>query len=67
MDDFTDRSQFRIGDLLVMPDRLIAMHAVQEVLLQHGMITAFILLAEKPSMALSPVKIADQHLKDCRL
>jgi DNA-binding response OmpR family regulator len=67
MDDFTDRSQFRIGHLLVMPDRLIAAHGGQEIPLQSRMMTVFILLAERPSTALSPAKITDRYLEDCRL
>ncbi len=45
MDDFTDRSQFRIGDLLLMQDRLIVMHDGQQISLQSRMMAVLILLA----------------------
>lgn len=53
MDDFTDRSQFRIGDLLVVPDRLIVVHDGQEIHLQPRMMAVLILLAEEPGKVLS--------------
>lgn len=67
MDSFTDRSQFRIGDLLVKPDRFIAMHARQTIPPQRRIMTVPILLAGRPGMAISPATITDHYLEDCRL
>lgn len=57
MNDCTDRSQFRIGDLLVMPDRLIVMHNGQEIPLQPRMMAVLILLAKETGKILSPQRL----------
>jgi DNA-binding winged helix-turn-helix (wHTH) protein len=53
MDDITDRSQFRIGDLLVVPDRLIVVRDGQEISLEPRMMEVLMDLAENASRALS--------------
>lgn len=57
MDDFTDRTQFRIGDLLVVPDRLVVIRDRQEVPLQSRMMAVLILLAEAPGKVLSSQRL----------
>jgi DNA-binding winged helix-turn-helix (wHTH) protein len=47
MDDFTDLLQFRIGDLPVLPGRLMVMRDKQATALQLRMNAALILLAEE--------------------
>ncbi len=54
MHDFSDRSQFRIGELLVMPDRLIVVRDGEGIHLQPRIIVALTLLAEEPGIVLSP-------------
>jgi eukaryotic-like serine/threonine-protein kinase len=53
MDEITDRSQFRIGDLLVVPDRLMVVRDGQEIALELRMMEILIALAENAGQTLS--------------
>lgn len=57
MDDYTDRSQLWIGDMLVVPDRLLIVCDGQEVPLQPHMMAVLILLAEDAGKVLSPERL----------
>jgi DNA-binding winged helix-turn-helix (wHTH) protein len=53
MDDITDRSQFRIGDLLVVPDRLIVVRDGQEIKFERRWMEVLVMLAEHAGETLS--------------
>jgi eukaryotic-like serine/threonine-protein kinase len=57
MDDFTDRSQFRIGDLLVIPGRLIVMRDGQEIKLEPRWMEVLVMLAEHAGETLSTERL----------
>lgn len=57
MDDFTDRSQFRIGDLLVMPGRLIVVRDGQEIKLEPRWMEVLVMLAEHAGETLSTERL----------
>jgi eukaryotic-like serine/threonine-protein kinase len=54
MDDLTDRSQFRIGDLLIVPARSVVVRDGQEIHLQPRMMAVLTLLAEEAGKVVSP-------------
>lgn len=53
MDDFTDLSQFRIGDLLVVPRQNIFIRDWEEIPVQPRMMAALILVAEEAGKVIS--------------
>ncbi len=57
MDDFTDRSEFGIGDLLVIPARLVVVCDGKDIPLQPRMMEVLILLAEKAGEIVSPQRL----------
>lgn len=57
MDEFTDRSQFRIGDLLVIPDRLIVVRDGQEIKLEPRWMEVLVMLAEHAGETLSTERL----------
>ena len=57
MDDFTDRSQFRIGDLLVIPARLIVARDGQEIKFELCWMQVLVMLAEHAGEALSTERL----------
>jgi len=57
MDDFTDRSQFRIGDLVVMPDRLIVMRDSFQVKFEPRWMQVLVMLAEHAGETLSTERL----------
>lgn len=57
MDDFTDRSQFRIGDLLVIPGRLIVVRDGQEIKLEPRWMEVLVMLAEHAGETLSTERL----------
>ncbi len=57
MDDFTDRSQFRIGDLLVVPDRLLVVRNSQEIKFEPRWMEVLVMLAEHAGEALSSERL----------
>lgn len=57
MDDFAARSQYRISDLLVVPDRLVIVPDGQDVPLQPRMMAVLILLTEEAGKVLSSERL----------
>ena len=57
MDDFTDRSQFRIGDLLVIPGRLIVVRDGQEIKFEPRWMEVLVMLAEHAGETLSTERL----------
>ena len=57
MDDFTDRSQFRIDDLLVIPGRLIVVRDGQEIKLEPRWMEVLVMLAEHAGETLSTERL----------
>jgi eukaryotic-like serine/threonine-protein kinase len=57
MDDFTDRSQFRIGDLLVIPCRLIVVRDGQEIKFEPRWMEVLVMLAEHAGETLSTERL----------
>lgn len=57
MDDFTDRSQFRIGDLLVIPGRLIVLRDGQKIKFEPRWMEVLVMLAEHAGETLSTERL----------
>lgn len=57
MDDFTDRSQFRIGDLLVIPGRLIVVRDGQKIKFEPRWMEVLVMLAEHVGETLSTERL----------
>lgn len=57
MGDFTDRSQFRVDDLLVIPERNIVIRSGQEIKLEPRMMQVLVMLAEHSGETLSPERL----------
>jgi DNA-binding winged helix-turn-helix (wHTH) protein len=57
MDDFTDRSQFRIGDLLVVPASLVVMRNGQEIKFEPRWMQVLVMLAEHSGETLSTERL----------
>ena len=57
MDDFTDRSQFRIGDLLVIPGRLIVLRDGQKIKFEPRWMEVLVMLAEHVGETLSTERL----------
>jgi DNA-binding winged helix-turn-helix (wHTH) protein len=57
MGDFTDRSQFRVGDLLVVPGRLIVVCDGQEIKLEPRWMQVLVMLAEHAGETLSTKRL----------
>ena len=57
MDDLTDRSQFRIGDFLVMQDRLIVVRDGQEIKFEPRWMEVLVMLAEHAGETLSTERL----------
>jgi eukaryotic-like serine/threonine-protein kinase len=57
MDDFTDRSQFRIGDLLVIPARLVVVCDGQDIKFEPRWMQVLVMLAEHAGETLSPERL----------
>lgn len=53
MGDFTDRSQFRVGDLLVVPRRLVVIRNEREIPLERRMMQVLVMLAENAGETLT--------------
>lgn len=56
MGDFTDLSQFRVGELLVIPSRNIVVRDGTEILLEPRMMAVLVKLAENAGQTLSTVR-----------
>ncbi|MFZ2753635.1 MAG: winged helix-turn-helix domain-containing protein [Lysobacteraceae bacterium] len=57
MDDFTDRSQFRIGDLLVVPGSLIVVRNGQQIKFEPRWMQVLVMLAEHAGETLSTERL----------
>ncbi len=57
MDDFTDRSQFRIGDLLVVPASLVVIRNGQEIKFEPRWMEVLVMLAEHAGETLSSERL----------
>lgn len=57
MDDFTDRSQFRIGDLLVVPASLVVVRNGQEIKFEPRWMQVLVMLAEHAGETLSTERL----------
>jgi DNA-binding winged helix-turn-helix (wHTH) protein len=57
MDDFTDHSRFRIGDLLVVPARLVVVRDGQEIKFEPRWMQVLVMLAEHTGEALSSERL----------
>lgn len=57
MDDFTDLSQFRIDDLLVVPGQNIVIRDGEEIKLEPRMMQVLVMLAEHSGEALSTERL----------
>ena len=57
MDDFTDRSQFRIGDLLVVPTRLVVVRDGKEIKFEPRWMQVLVMLAEPAGETLSTERL----------
>ncbi len=57
MDDITHRSQFRIGDLLVIPARLVVVRDGQEIKLEKRWMQVLVMLAEHAGETLSTERL----------
>lgn len=57
MDDFTDFSQFRIDDLLVIPERNTVIRDGKEIKLEPRMMQVLVMLAEHSGDTLSPERL----------
>ncbi len=57
MNDFTDRSQFRIGDLLVIPARLIVVRDGKEIKFEPRWMGVLVMLAEHAGETLNTERL----------
>ena len=57
MDDFTDRSQFWIGDLLVIPARLIVVYDGKEIKFEPRWMGVLVMLAEHAGETLNTERL----------
>jgi eukaryotic-like serine/threonine-protein kinase len=57
MDDFTDRSQFRIGDLMVVPASLVVVRNGQEIKFEPRWMQVLVMLAEHAGETLSTERL----------
>ncbi len=57
MNDFTDRTQFRIGDLLVIPTRLIVVRDGKEIKFEPRWMEVLVMLAEHAGETLNTERL----------
>jgi DNA-binding winged helix-turn-helix (wHTH) protein len=57
MDGFTDRSQFRIGDLLVVPAHLVVVRGGKEIKFEPRWMQVLVMLAEHAGETLSTERL----------
>lgn len=64
MSDFTDRSQFRVGDLLVVPDMNMVMRGEEEIKLEPRMMEVLVELAHNANNIVSKDALLDEFWSD---
>lgn len=64
MGNFTDRSQFRVGDLLVVPDMNIVMRGEEEIKLEPRMMEVLVELAHNANKTVSKDALLDEFWSD---